>query len=86
MLKMSDHDSLILEVLAACREADEAHQRALSLAQYKQSAVKAALNGGVRAAELAQVLGLSRERVYHLGRGNKKAKECVDATHPSAGT
>lgn len=72
---MSDRDSLLLEVLAACREADEAHQRALSLAQYKQSAVKAALNGGVRATELAALLGVSRERIYHVSRGNRKAKD-----------
>lgn len=67
----TDHDSLVLEVLQACREADEAYQRALSLADYKQTAVKAALNGGVSAAELAQALGVKRQRVYMIAQGNK---------------
>lgn len=68
-------EALILEAQAACREADEAHRHALSLAAYKQSAVKAALNGGVRATELAAALGVSRERVYRVSRGNRSAKD-----------
>ena len=68
-------EALILEAQAACREADEAHRRALSLAVYKQSAIRAALEGGVRATEMAAALGLSRERVYRLSRGNRSAKD-----------
>jgi hypothetical protein len=68
-------EALILEAQAAWREADEAHQRALSLALYKQSATKAALNGGVKATELAAALGVSRERCYKVGRGNRTARE-----------
>jgi hypothetical protein len=72
-VNVAETDGLMLEVLAAAREADEAAQRAREAASYKFSAVRAALNGGVKATELANALGVSRQRVYLIGRGNRKA-------------
>ncbi len=70
-----EHASLIAEAKAACREAEAAQATALSLAQYKFTAVRAALEGGVRAVELAAALGLTRERCYRIARSNKRAKD-----------
>lgn len=60
---------LIATAKAAHTDATEAQQRVTDLAAARNQAIRDAIDGGARAIDLAEALGVDRSRIVHMRNG-----------------